>query len=230
MANLASYEADAVSPGEVVTVSGIQIGPDAGVNGQAGSTGVFPTAVANTELLFDGTPAALLSVSANEIRAVAPFSLAGPATQMQVVYQGAPSDPFSIAVQAVTPGLFSDDGTGIGQAMATNQDGTENSADNPAPAGSIVTLYGTGFGQTSPAAVDGAIVRPPLPGLQAAVTALIDGQPATVLYAGSTPGAIAGLVQITVEIPAGTTPGSSVPVVVMAADQSSAYGVTISVR
>ena len=38
------------------------------------------------------------------------------------------------------------DGSGQGQAYASNNDGTLNSADNPAKAGSLVTFYATGLG------------------------------------------------------------------------------------
>ena len=42
------------------------------------------------------------------------------------------------------------DSSGQGQAAALNQDGALNSAENPAAAGSVVVLYGTGEGQTDP--------------------------------------------------------------------------------
>ena len=35
-------------------------------------------------------------------------------------------------------------------AVAVNQDGTFNSPENPAPRGSVITLYGTGQGPTNP--------------------------------------------------------------------------------
>ena len=56
---------------------------------------------------------------------------------------------------AVNPGLFTETGTGTGQASVVNQDWTINGASNPAPRGSYVALYGTGFGSYNPAGADG---------------------------------------------------------------------------
>ena len=49
-------------------------------------------------------------------------------------------------VQPVDLGVLSADGSGQGQAYARNDDGTLNSPDNPAKAGSLVTYYATGLG------------------------------------------------------------------------------------
>ena len=50
-------------------------------------------------------------------------------------------------------------GTGTGQALAFNQDGTPNSQASPAPVGSVVTFYATGAGQTAPPGVDEVLHR-----------------------------------------------------------------------
>jgi uncharacterized protein (TIGR03437 family) len=46
-----------------------------------------------------------------------------------------------------------------------NQDGTQNSANNPAAAGSTIALFATGLGATDPAVAPGSVVkcRCPLP-------------------------------------------------------------------
>ncbi len=43
------------------------------------------------------------------------------------------------------PAIFTVNGSGSGQAVALNEDGTVNSAANPAKGGSLVRLFGTGF-------------------------------------------------------------------------------------
>ena len=48
-------------------------------------------------------------------------------------------------------------------AAALNQDGTLNTAENPAQVGSTVSVFATGLGPILPAAADGAIVGQPLP-------------------------------------------------------------------
>jgi hypothetical protein len=56
--------------------------------------------------------------------------------------------------------VFTVDGV---HALAVNQDGTVNSADNPAPVGSIVSVWATGLGPIAPAQADGTLVGLPLP-------------------------------------------------------------------
>ncbi len=58
-------------------------------------------------------------------------------------------------VAGVRPGLFTLSQNGVGFAVAVNQDGTFNSPENPAPRGSVITLYGTGQGPTNPAVAAG---------------------------------------------------------------------------
>jgi uncharacterized protein (TIGR03437 family) len=89
---------------------------------------------------------------------------------------------------------------GNGQASVVNEDGTVNSPTNPAALGSLISLYATGLGQTTPPAVDGAtatiLAVPNLP-----VSVLIGGFPAYVVYAGSAPGLVQGTFQINVRVP-----------------------------
>ena len=61
---------------------------------------------------------------------------------------------------AADPGVFTVDGY---YAAALNQDGSFNSASNPAQVGSTVTVFATGLGAINPPQPDGAIVGVPLP-------------------------------------------------------------------
>lgn len=65
------------------------------------------------------------------------------------------------------PGLFTRNSVAIGQAAALNQDGTVNSADNPAALGSVISLFLTGAGAMQPEQQDGEVtgLRPPVPRL-----------------------------------------------------------------
>ena len=85
----------------------------------------------------------------------------------------------------------------------------------PAAAGEVVQVFATGLGATEPAVPSGQ--APPsgtLARVTATVTATVGGQPATVQFAGLAPGFV-GLYQVNVQIPAGVTPGSAVPVVLL---------------
>jgi len=122
------------------------------------------------------------------------------------------------------------DSTGTGQASILNQDSSVNSAANPAARGSVISIYATGEGQTSPAGVMGSItqsnsVTPLLP-----VTASVGGIGATVQYAGEAPGEVAGLMQVNVLVPQGASPGPTVPVTINVGGIVSQAGVTIAVN
>jgi uncharacterized protein (TIGR03437 family) len=116
---------------------------------------------------------------------------------MQITYNGIASQLDELEAGAANPGIFA----------IANADYSVNSESNPTPAGSYVVIYGTGQGVSRTAQTDGEImsaaITPVLP-----VTAQIDGQPANVLYAGSAPGLVAGVLQINLAIPSGLAPGS----------------------
>jgi uncharacterized protein (TIGR03437 family) len=62
-----------------------------------------------------------------------------------------------------------------------------------------------------------------------ALSVTIGGIPATVQYAGSAPGQVAGLMQMNVQIPKGVQPGGYVPVVLQVGDRTSSPAVWIAV-
>jgi uncharacterized protein (TIGR03437 family) len=89
-------------------------------------------------------------------------------------------------------------------AAALNQDGSLNSAANPAPPGSIVAIFATGLGAINPPLADGSLVGLPLPvnalSLDLVPQCLLTGCPQqstyNPLYAGPAPYLIAGTSQI----------------------------------
>ncbi len=62
-----------------------------------------------------------------------------------------------------------------------------------------------------------------------AVSAQILGNDAKVLYAGSAPGYVAGLLQVNVMIPADTVSKCSAPLTLMVGGQGSQFNVTVAV-
>ena len=229
--NAASYAQAAISPGELISIFGTNLGPANPVSTQLDETGDVATSLADTQVLVNGVPAPLIFTSPNQVSAVVPFGTSAGTAQVQVLYQGQGSQQFPMPVQLATPGLFAADSSGSGQALAINPDGILNSSDNPAQANSVVVLYGTGGGQTSPAAQDGAVASPDHP-LQPLlpVTAAIGGQTAQVLYAGSAPGSVEGVLQINLVVPPGETPNPAVPVALKVGDQSSQSGLTLAIQ
>jgi uncharacterized protein (TIGR03437 family) len=226
----ANYRNDAVSPGEIVTLFGSNLGPATLAPLQV-AAGSVTNSLAGTQVLFDGTPAPLIYTVANQVSAVVPYGVAGKdSTKIQVTYNGATSNTVTMPVQAAHPGIFTLDASGLGPGAILNQDTTINSSANGAARGSIVAIYATGGGVTRPALADGAVTGNDLPFVTQPVTVTIGGIDARVAYAGGVPGAVAGLTQINAEIPAGVTPSNGVPIVIKIGNYPSAPGVTISVR
>ena len=229
LANGASLVAGSLAPGEIFSIFGQGMGPATAVTGSFDQSGALSTTLGNVQVLLNGTPAPLYYVQSNQINAQAPYELAGHASaQLQVVYQGATLASMQVAVADANPALFTLN-YGTGNAVAVNQDGTINSDKNPAPRGSIVVLYATGEGQTSPAGVTGeAAVAPfPLPVLQ--VTLTMANIPANVLFAGAAPGFV-GLMQINAQVPGGFVPTGDLQVVLTVGTYQSPAGVTIAVE
>ncbi len=136
----------------------------------------------------------------------------------------------TVPVAASAPGLFTANGSGLGQALALNRvSQTWNTSTSPAPQGSVITLYATGEGQVTPSEPDGfpdsaGFAEPLLP-----VTATVGGATAAVGYVGGDTGLPPGMFRMDVTVPFGAT-GSAVPVVVKIGSASSQAGVTIAVK
>lgn len=119
---------------------------------------------------------------------------------------------YTTQCQSLTPALFNY-GTQH-YASATHIDGTIVGVipgTVPAQSGSVITLWGTGFGQTSPPTTTTSINYTPSIGVLAApVVVLVNNKPATVLWAGMVG---VGLYQFNVQLPDEMTSGDY-PVVV----------------
>ncbi len=214
--NAASGAAGTVAPGLWVSIFGTSLGPVTGVTYVTPATGeTVATTLGSTQVMFDNTAVPLLYVSDAQINALVPFELVGKtSTVMQVVSNGEVSASLTLPVVPALPGLFTADHSGKGEGAILNQDSSVNSTSNPAAQGSVIVLYGTGGGQTSPASIDGGFNPLNADGtLLLTVTVTIGGQNAEVNYAGPAPSLVDGVMQINAVLPSGLASGA-VPVVV----------------
>lgn len=226
----ATFSGGPVAPGLLVTIFGSGIGPSALTTAQITAQGTFPTLIADTRVLFDGVAAPLVYVSANQVSAIVPYAVAEKsATSLQVEYKGLKTNSLALVVAATAPGLFTANSSGKGPGAILNQDSTVNSASNPASAGSIVILFGTGEGATDPSGQDGVVATSVYPKPRQPVTVRIGGKEAEVLYAGAAPTLVAGVFQVNVKIPEGLAAGAQ-PVVVQVGSASSSPDVTVAVQ
>ncbi len=173
---------------------------------------------------INGTAVSWSSYAAGQINYVVPERMTSPAA-LTVACNGNAAWSFNgLTTAAVVPGIFTLTGTGKGQAAIINADGTVNGSTNPATRGSWLSVYGTGFGLFNAAGTNG------LRTVAGTVTASIGGTDATVIYAGNTPGATEGLQQFNLQIPAGVTAGTAVPIVLTVNGTSTQTTATVALK
>jgi uncharacterized protein (TIGR03437 family) len=195
-----------------------------------GADGLIPKELAGVKVSFDGTLAPLLYVSSTQMNTIVPFAVAGKTrTHVVITYNGNQAWETDLSVNEAAPGLFTSDSSGRGQAAVLNQDFGINSTSNAAARGSIVVMFATGAGQTDPPGVDGMITQGDSVMPRLAVSVLIGGQPADVIYAGNAPGLVAGAVQVNARIPQKINAGQ-VSVLLSIGGIPSQSGVTLAVR
>jgi uncharacterized protein (TIGR03437 family) len=205
--------ANTVAPGEIVNILGNGIGPAQTLTALTAS-GQIPTSLGGVQVLFNETPAPILSAGPNQIQVVVPFE-AGSASlnwfaysaEVDILNAAAAVEPSSVLVTPAVPAVYTS-GTASLQALMINQDGTLNSAQDPAPQGSIVTVYATGLNNTQPALETGEIVKTAAPlALAGQIDLSSDLSAVNITYAGAAPGMVAGLAQINFQVPVSTTHG-----------------------
>ena len=196
--NGANLGSSALAPGALFTLFGSFL---ATTTAQVGAV-PLPTRLGGAEVLVNTVPAPLLYVSKDQINGQIPTGVViGPGGI--VVRTGfGQTIPIPIRIDPAAPELFL---TGDQQALILNQDGTVNSAANPVPQNSIISVFLTGQGAVSPPVESGrpAPVRP-LSQVVSLPRAEIGGQEATVLFLGLAPGYVA-LSQGNIGVPSGAS-------------------------
>jgi uncharacterized protein (TIGR03437 family) len=247
------------SPRELITIFGQNLGPADAVSATpaeivpGGPLG-FPTMLSGVSVNFTipgiGAPVAapLLMVSGNQINAIVPLEVEtvtaklppGNVVTVTVTNSGATTTPFTATAVDFDPGIYSFDGLGKGQAAVLNYDDasgsyTINSSTSPAVRGSTVVIYATGLGDLSDTTIaNGQVAADATPLAADTVRVDMDGQPAVVTYAGTTPGAVAGLVQLIAIVPPTVRAPLAIPVTVSVGSATTARRsqplVTIAVK
>ncbi len=181
----------------MIQISGLHLGSSTKANAQLDATGRLPFTLSGTTVYFDSIPAALVSVQATSIECYVPFEVVS-TSQVSVVSDGQRSNVVRTGIVSSSPQILS----------IINEDGTVNSADHPAKLGTVIVVYVTGLGQTSPPSADGLVSSAPLTSLIAPVSVFLPGMQVTPQYAGAAPGLIAGISQVNVFLPTNLNPGT----------------------
>ena len=192
------------APGMPVTVTGINLGPAATVVTQPAGNGFYPFQAGDVQLTVNGSPAAILSAQSTSLTFQIPYGLSIPATPagsttnstVTVSYHGSSSTPFTFSLTPVLPALVTNGAPQLSpyttnvfmNALIRNQDGSLNSAGNPALAGTVFSISFYGVGELNPPRQSGE--NPWFPMRQAAASTAVyfQNQYLTLSWAGEVPG------------------------------------------
>jgi uncharacterized protein (TIGR03437 family) len=228
----ASFLSRPVSPGEIISIFGVNLGPAAGAGAGANPLTGWPRTMAQgVAVLVNDIPAPLFFVGSGQINAQMPFEVGDAASAKIVVRNRQVASPaVTVPVGAVNPGIFTFAFSNA--AIVLNQPGgTLNGPGNPAPRGSFVTIFGTGQGLVNPPLLTGQLAggNGKLSGTAREISVRIGGAPAPVDFTGMAPG-FTGLWQVNAQVPAQATPGSAVPLSINVAGAGTQPGVTMAVE
>jgi len=200
----------APSPGGIFSVYGINLGGDAS-QGAAGFP--LPDELAGASVKVNGAKVPVLSVSPWQVNALLPQETVVQSCDFQVSFTDGTATPSqAVKVAASAPDLFlqrSQFSPGDPTQAAAFHAGTGILADarNPAHAGEILELYGTGLGITDPMVAAGVASPADTPAQTVLKPKVQLGETsAEVLFAGLAPG-YAGLYQINIVVPGGLGTG-----------------------
>lgn len=228
--NNASFAANPapVSPGSIAAIFGTSLNGGLQVlSSSFGPDHKLVTSLGGASVTVGGIPAPLFYSTSAQLGIQIPMELAGQrSAEVEVTTGGQTSQPRTVNLSAVAPGLFTLSQDGRGTAVCIHRDGvTPVSTGNPAYPGEEVVFYGTGLGPVTPplgtgeASTGNKTVDTP--------TVKIDGLPAAVVFSGLSPGYV-GLYQVNVVVPELARTNAADPVL-LSLDGTPANPVTIPV-
>jgi len=194
-----------LAPGSLFSVFGANLAPG---NSQA-QTVPLPKELGGLTATLGNFDVPLLYAGSGQFNGQVPAELPANSTAQLVVKLGSAfTVPESINIAAAQPGIFTQNASGTGPGAILDVRFNLVTASNPVPAGDIIQVFGTGFGETNPAVPSGqpAPAAEPLARVTRAVTATVDGISAPVSFAGLAPNFV-GLYQVNVQIPSGVRAG-----------------------
>ena len=133
VANAASFApvGASISPGEFVTLFGSNLSNRT----DTAQTVTFPPSLSGVQVLINGKPVPVYSVSATQISALMPFALTGAVATVQVNNNGAVSNTVTVPVAKTSPGIFTVPSAGIGPGAVLHADYSPVNAAKPARVG-----------------------------------------------------------------------------------------------
>jgi len=201
--NAASFSTDTIAPGAIVSVFGPFMTQNNMVFFPASST--LPTTLGGVKVNVGGQDAGLFFAGPGQLNLLVPdnpTTILGGAAVFTITDSAGASRAGTVSINSAAPGIFTLNSNGAGTAAGfttkdgityqslVNPDGTERPADPGTKASpNFLVLFGTGIGNALPNTANVA----------SAVTATIQGVPATVTFAGKI--GLPGVDQLNIIIP-----------------------------
>jgi uncharacterized protein (TIGR03437 family) len=200
------------APGSWIEIYGTNLaGSSRGWSGSDFKGANAPTILNGTTVTIGGQPAFISYISAGQVNVQVPSNVGQGPQPVTVNTLSGSSDPRSLTVNAVQPGLFAPSIFQIGgkqYAGATFTDGgtfvlpqgaVPDVTSRPAKSGETIVLYGVGFGSVTPGIPPGQIAQQ-ANSLTSQLQVYFQQTPATATYAGLAPNQV-GLYQFNVVVP-----------------------------
>lgn len=170
--------------------------------------GKLPTELSGTSVTVDGKPAYVAYISPTQINALVPEDSKLGSVDVTTSNQGLASGTATATMETTAPAFFITKSNYIAALHADNSivgpTTLYPNASTPAKPGETISLYGTGFGQTSTPIPDGEVIPTPIP--LTGVTITVGGTPAEVQFSGLVG---PGLYQFNVTVPASLGDGDA---------------------
>ena len=168
------------------------------------SGGRLPANLDGIGVKIDGFPAYVYYISPTQLNVLAPMDVTDKDVSVQVITPQGSSNIFPSRRSRLAPGFFMYEPEGRRYVIGVHQDGSlvgkaslyNPPATTPARPGETILVYGTGFGQTTPPGVDGAL--PTVAPLAIPANITLGGRPVQVAAAL----VAAGQYQFNIQIPA----------------------------
>jgi len=197
--------------------------------------GALPLSLSGVAVQIGGLPAAVSYVSPGQINAQVPDGVGPGWVTVQVITPAGTSSLTQVNAGNVAPSFFTFSSGSATYVAATLADGTivgksgmlgNGVAMRPAKPGDVISLWGTGFGPTTPSVAPGMLFTGAAPLVAAdQLTILAGAAPVTVQFAGLSE---AGLYQFNVTVPA--LPDGDQPILAQMSGSSTQQQVYLTIR
>ena len=210
--NSASFSTGASAPGSIVSLFGYDLAAEV----QGSAPPMDPVVTINN------VPATLLYASPTLINLQVPFEVPLGSVPLELSRGTGGTATSSLIVAAVSPGIFSMDGSGTGQGAIVTSTGevaapagsVSGQPARPARHGEVISIFLTGLGDVTNRPPNGspAPIPPPFSETLLTTTLTIGGVTATPVFSGLAP-LFVGLYQVNVQVPDAVPTGNAIQMV-----------------